>query len=199
MSTQTAPQAQTDELKTEDEALSVLIDGDIDKVMANLDRIVEAAPSYEKLISRWENQGWSTEDFDFTATPRSGPTRTWSRGGARFMLFGFSQFFLGEERVTTELLPFAIARADRRAADLPRHADRRRGASHASSSTASTARCSAPSAHDDRREPRPAAREHEQRLGAALRRHPSRVRRDACARTRRTSRRWSAGSPSTWS
>ena len=55
-----------DELHTDDEALSVLLDGDIDKVMAGLDRIVEAAPSYEKLFMRWQRQHWSTEDFDFT-------------------------------------------------------------------------------------------------------------------------------------
>ena len=70
------------ELHTDDEALDVLLDGDIDKVMANLDRIVEAAPSYKKLISRWENQGWSSESFDFTGDAeewndaRPGPTRS---------------------------------------------------------------------------------------------------------------------------
>ena len=32
------------EFKTEDEALQVLLDGDIDKVMSGLDRIIEAAP-----------------------------------------------------------------------------------------------------------------------------------------------------------
>ena len=47
-------------------ALDVLLDGDIDKVMAQLDKVVAAAPSYRKLISRWENQGWSSESFDFT-------------------------------------------------------------------------------------------------------------------------------------
>ena len=52
------------DLKTDDEALSVLLDGDIDKVMAGLDRIVEAAPSYEKLFMRWQRQQWSTEDFE---------------------------------------------------------------------------------------------------------------------------------------
>ena len=58
------------ELKTEDEALQVLLDADIDKVMAGLDRIVEAAPSYEKLFLRWERQHWTTEDFDFTEDAR---------------------------------------------------------------------------------------------------------------------------------
>ncbi len=53
------------ELHTEDDALSVLMDGDIDKVMSGLDKIVEAAPSYEKLFMRWQRQHWSTEDFSF--------------------------------------------------------------------------------------------------------------------------------------
>ncbi|MGK2932505.1 MAG: ribonucleotide-diphosphate reductase subunit beta [Solirubrobacterales bacterium] len=97
------------EFETEDEALKILTDGDIDKVMAGLDRIVEAAPSYEKLFMRWQRQHWSTEDFDFTEDARQ-----WNDPGLmteeekRFMLFGFSQFFLGEERVTVELLPFAM-------------------------------------------------------------------------------------------
>ena len=46
------------------------------------------------------------------------------------MLFGFSQFFLGEERVTTELLPFAHRRAVARGARVPGHADLRRGQAH---------------------------------------------------------------------
>ena len=91
-------------------ALDVLLDGDIDKVMANLDRIVEAAPSYKKLISRWENQGWNSESFDFTRDAEEwNDGTTWSDEERRFMMFGLSQFFVGEERVTTELLPFAIA------------------------------------------------------------------------------------------
>ena len=91
-------------------ALDVLLDGDIDRVMAHLDRIVEAAPSYKKLISRWENQGWSSETFDFTVDAEEwNDGKTWTEEERRFMLFGLSQFFVGEERVTTELLPFAIA------------------------------------------------------------------------------------------
>ncbi len=66
------------ELVTEDEALSVLMDADIDKVMSGLDRIIEAAPSYEKLFMRWQRQQWSTEDFDFSEDRRSGPTPTCS-------------------------------------------------------------------------------------------------------------------------
>ncbi len=91
-------------------ALDVLLDGDIDKVMAHLDRIVEAAPSYRKLISRWENQGWSSESFDFSRDAEEwNDGVTWTAEEKRFMTWSFSEFFLGEERVTTELLPFAIA------------------------------------------------------------------------------------------
>ncbi|CAN5516296.1 hypothetical protein BH20ACT19_BH20ACT19_11900 [soil metagenome] len=97
-------------IETEDQALQVLLDADIDKVMAGLDRIVEAAPSYRKLFSRWENQQWSSESFDF-----SEDARQWNDGSAfsaeeaEFIQWSMSSFFLGEERVTTELLPFAIA------------------------------------------------------------------------------------------
>ena len=98
------------EFRTEDEALQVLLDGDIDKVMSGLDRIIEAAPSYEKLFMRWQRQHWSTEDFDFAEDARQWIDPDFMTDEERkFMLFGFSQFFLGEERVTVELLPFAIA------------------------------------------------------------------------------------------
>jgi ribonucleoside-diphosphate reductase beta chain len=107
MSTTTA--AGTDELHTEDEALSVLLDADIDKVMAGLDRIVETAPSYKKLFMRWQRQHWSTEDFDYSEDARQWADPNLITDEEReFLLFGFSQFFLGEERVTVELLPFAM-------------------------------------------------------------------------------------------
>lgn len=97
-------------MATTEPALDVLLEGDIDKVMANLDRIVEAAPSYRKLISRWENQGWSSESFDFSRDAEEwNDDSLWSDEQRRFMTFFLSEFFLGEERVTTELLPFAIA------------------------------------------------------------------------------------------
>ncbi len=98
------------ELETEDEALSVLMDGDIDKVMSGLDRIIEAAPSYEKLFMRWQRQHWSTEDFSFEEDVKQwNDPDLMTEEEKRFMLFGFSQFFLGEERVTVELIPFALA------------------------------------------------------------------------------------------
>jgi len=99
------------ELHTEDEALSVLMDGDIDKVMSGLDRIVEAAPSYEKLFMRWQRQHWSTEDFDFTEDTRQWADREnlFTEEERKFLTFGFSEFFIAEDRVTVELLPFALA------------------------------------------------------------------------------------------
>ena len=108
--TESGIQAKSPEtLITEDEALQVLMDGDIDKVMSGLDRIIEAAPSYEKLFMRWQRQQWSTEDFDFTEDIRQwNSDDVFTEEERKFLLFGFSQFFLGEERVTVELLPFAM-------------------------------------------------------------------------------------------
>jgi ribonucleoside-diphosphate reductase beta chain len=100
------------DFKTEDEALQVLLDADIDKVMAGLDKIVEAAPSYQKLFSRWENQQWSSEQFDFSEDAKQWAGDTFTDEQRAFMEWGMSGFFLGEERVTTELLPFAIAAPD---------------------------------------------------------------------------------------
>jgi ribonucleoside-diphosphate reductase beta chain len=94
---------------TEDQALQVLLDADIDKVMAGLDRIVEAAPSYRKLFSRWENQPWNSESFDFSADAVQWRSDAFNDAEREFMQWSMSSFFLGEERVTTELLPFAIA------------------------------------------------------------------------------------------
>ena len=109
MATQATRNGET-ELKTDDEALSVLLDGDIDKVMSGLDRIVEAAPSYEKLFMRWQRQHWSTEDFTFEEDKKQwADPNMFTDEERQFLRFGFSEFFLGEERVTVELLPFAIA------------------------------------------------------------------------------------------
>jgi ribonucleoside-diphosphate reductase beta chain len=93
----------------EQDALQVLLDADIDKVMAGLDRIVEAAPSYERLFSRWQNQHWNSEQFDFTVDAAQWKSDRFTGDQRAFMEWSFSSFFLGEERVTTELLPFAIA------------------------------------------------------------------------------------------
>ncbi len=96
-------------VSNEDEALQVLLDADIDKVMAGLDKIVEAAPSYPKLFSRWENQQWNSESFDFSEDKAQWDGDAFSEDQKAFIQWSMSSFFLGEERVTTELLPFAIA------------------------------------------------------------------------------------------
>jgi ribonucleoside-diphosphate reductase beta chain len=95
--------------ETEDQALQVLLDADIDKVMAGLDRIVEAAPSYQKLFSRWEKQQWNSESFDFSEDRAQWDGDAFTEEQKAFIQWSMSSFFLGEERVTTELLPFAIA------------------------------------------------------------------------------------------
>ena len=161
------------------------MDGDIDKVMSGLDRIIEAAPSYEKLFMRWQRQQWSTEDFDFTEDAKQwADPDLITEEERRFMLFGFSQFFLGEERVTVELLPFAMARAEPRGAGVPDDPDLGRGQAHG------LLRPLLPRGLRDegrrhRRDARHAAQHRQRGLGGALRRHPPRVRRATCARTRR--------------
>jgi ribonucleoside-diphosphate reductase beta chain len=102
-------QTRSDEGSDELSALDVLLDGDIDKVMSQLDKVVAAAPSYRKLISRWENQGWSSESFDFTADAEEWASDVWTAEQRQYLNWILSSFFIGEERVTTELLPFAIA------------------------------------------------------------------------------------------
>ena len=102
--------AREPELHTEDEALSVLMEADIDKVMSGLDRIIEAAPSYEKLFARWQRQQWNTEDFDLTEDARQwADPDEFTDEERKFITFGFSQFFVAENSVTVELIPFALA------------------------------------------------------------------------------------------
>src|SRR3954462_13528206 len=96
-------------MTTDTEALDVLLDPDIDKVMSGLDRIVEAAPSYEKLFSRGEKQQPSSQSFDFTVDREQWDGDTFTSNHRTLMEWSMSSFFLGEERVTSELLPFAIA------------------------------------------------------------------------------------------
>jgi ribonucleoside-diphosphate reductase beta chain len=96
--------------ETDEDTLKVLMDADIDRVMAGLDRIVEAAPSYEKLFARWQHQHWSTEDLDFGEDARQwADPDLFTEEERRFIRFGFSEFFIAEDRVTVELLPFALA------------------------------------------------------------------------------------------
>src|SRR4051794_14867538 len=94
--------------ETGDGALDVLVDPDIDRVIRGRDRVVEAAPSYKKLFSPWDNHPWSSESFDFSIDRAQWQSDAFTADQREYMLWSLSSFFLGEERVTTELLPFAI-------------------------------------------------------------------------------------------
>ena len=178
----------------------VLLDGDIDKVMSGLDRIVEAAPSYEKLFMRWQRQHWSTEDFDFTEDRRAvGRPRHVHRGGAqvpRLRLLGvLHRRGPGDGR--------AAAVRDR----APRHKE---------AQLFLTTQISDEAKHvvfwdrfyrevlrlrrrRHRRAARPAPLRRQQGLGDDVRRDPPRVRRAPAQGPERLRAPWSAGSPSTWS
>jgi ribonucleoside-diphosphate reductase beta chain len=69
----------------------------------------DAAPSYGTLFSRWENQHWSSAQFDFSLDAEQWRSDAFSPLQKEFIQWSLASFFLGEERVTTELLPFAIA------------------------------------------------------------------------------------------
>src|SRR4051794_41693330 len=96
------------ELRTDDEALSVLMDADIDKVMSGLDKIVEASPSYEKLFMRWQRQHWSTEDFDFTEDAKQwADPEMFTDEERRFLKVRFSGVFLRGGRGAGQVLALA--------------------------------------------------------------------------------------------
>lgn len=85
-------------------------DDGIDDVFKGIESIIDTAPTYRKLFSRWENQQWSTEDTDFSEDARQwNDSELFNEEKRESIIWSTSSFFLGEERVTTELLPFAIA------------------------------------------------------------------------------------------
>lgn len=76
----------------------------VDQVLA----LVDTGPvSYRDLYYRWERQNWSVAELDFTQDREQ--WLSFSPEQQRAMLFGLSQFYVGEERVTTELVPFVNA------------------------------------------------------------------------------------------
>ena len=141
----------------------------------------EAAPSYRKLISRWENQGWNSEASTSPSTPRSGTTTRLHR--SRALHGSASQFFLGEGGHTERC----------------RSRSRRRRTISASSPRRSPTR--PPCVFfdrfyrevlgaDARRSPTTSSSgERQRRFQAALRRHPPRRRRELRSDPR-TWRRW---------
>ncbi len=92
------------------DTLDILLDGDINQVLEGVDRMIDSAPTYRKLFSRWESQHWSTEDVDLSEDARQWNDPTlFNEEQRQSIMWSTASFFLGEERVTTELLPFAIA------------------------------------------------------------------------------------------
>ena len=99
------------EVSDELSALDVLLDGDIDKVMAQPRQGRRGGTVVHEADLALGEPGLELGDLRLhRATPRSGTTADLERGGAPVhATSGSPQFFIGEERVTTELLPFAIA------------------------------------------------------------------------------------------
>ena len=187
------------ELHTEDEALSVLLDGDIDKVMSGLDRIVEAAPSYQKLFARWQRQHWSTEDFDLTEDARQwADPDMFTEEERKFLTFGFSEFFIAEDRVTVELLPFALA-TPQKEAQLFLTTQISDEAKHVVFWDRFYREVFGSTGERDQRAARRAPLRRERRLEDDCSTASSTRRPSGCARTRAISPRWCAASPCTWS
>ena len=143
MTDATATNGQELRTRRRDDALSVLMDADIDKVMSGLDRSRRGGALLREAVQRWQRQQWSTEDFDFTEDAKQwADPDFFTEEERKFMMFGFSEFFLGEERVTVELLPVRARRAHARGEGVPDHARSRTRPSTPSSGTGSTARSS---------------------------------------------------------
>ena len=112
------------------------------------------------------------------------------------MMFGLSQFFIGEERVTTELLPFAIAAPtdDQRIFLASQIADEARHCVFFDRFYREVLGADTQTIAD---EPRRAAREHATTSTRSSSTASCTTAPRPCARTPPTWRRWSAGSPST--
>ena len=82
--------------------------------------------SYAQLYELWERQHWATQDLDFTQDRIDWHERFDDEERYQRM-YGLSAFFVGEQRVAAELGPIMRAVPDEDDADLPLHADRRRG------------------------------------------------------------------------
>ena len=113
----TAPRTErTDYQATSDPAL-----------LASADRGESQLLDYGQLYALWERQQWATQDIDFTQDRIDWHERIDAE--ERFQrMYGLSSFFIGEQRVAAELGPMMRAAPRRGHADLPLHADRRRGA-----------------------------------------------------------------------
>jgi ribonucleoside-diphosphate reductase beta chain len=85
--------------------LKELGDIPIDDVLAIMD---QPTPDYRGLYYRWERQQWEAGAIDFTEDRRQW-TEEFSVELKRSFLWGLSSFYVGEEQVTTTLVPFVDA------------------------------------------------------------------------------------------
>lgn len=83
-------------------------DMDIEDVYAQMDAYLEKRPGPLDLYKRWESQGWSASELDFTTDKDH-----WDNSFIPFvreqLTYAFSAFFIGEQAVTDTLSPLVIA------------------------------------------------------------------------------------------
>src|SRR6201991_5361795 len=80
-------------------------------VMESADRGEVNLLSYEQLYELWERQQWATQDIDFTQDRIDWHERIPEE--ERFQrMYGLSSFFIGEQRVESELAPLMRAVPD---------------------------------------------------------------------------------------
>ena len=98
----------------EQASLTELANTHIDDVLTLLDHGLERLPSYRELYLRWERQQWKTQDLDFTQD-RLDNQRMQAEGNEVMQEQSkktYASFWIGEYRVTVDLLPFVIAAPD---------------------------------------------------------------------------------------
>src|SRR5207245_8055718 len=98
----------------EQASLTELANTHIDDVLTLLDHGLERLPSYRELYLRWERQQWKTQDLDFTQDRldnqrlQAETTEAMQEQSQKT----YASFWIGEYRVTVDLLPFVIAAPD---------------------------------------------------------------------------------------
>jgi len=86
----------------------------IDDVLTLLDHGLERLPSYRELYNRWERQQWQTQELDFAQDKldydrlEGENSETQQEQSQKT----YASFWIGEYRVTVDLLPFVIAAPD---------------------------------------------------------------------------------------
>jgi ribonucleoside-diphosphate reductase beta chain len=98
----------------EEATLPQLAQTHIDDVLVLLDHGLERLPSYRELYNRWERQQWKTQDLDFTRDKLDYARLEAENSEAQQEQSQktYASFWIGEYRVTVDLLPFVIACPD---------------------------------------------------------------------------------------